>query len=186
MIRNPRLALALAFPVVCLAGLTAYKQVRVMAGTTIVIPIAGFDPRDLLSGHYLTYRLDMGEGGASICDPGWEAQGERPDAVSVCVAAQDGRMLFARRIQLHELAPSGSLPGCAVVLRGRCERGRFAAGIERFYVPEERAAALDRAVRSGKGAVVVAIDRTGAAAVKDLLIDGKPWREVGKEPPPAP
>ncbi len=183
MIRNPRLALALAFPIVCLTGLTAYKQVRVMAGTSIVIPIAGFDPRDLLSGHYLTYRLDMGEGSASICDPGWEAQGEGPDPAFVCVAAEGGRMLFARRVQLHQPPTSGTLPGCAVVLRGRCERGRFTAGIERFYVSEERAAALDRAVRSGKGAVVVAIDRTGAAAVKDLLIDGKPWREVVKEPP---
>ncbi len=183
MIRNPRLALALAFPILCLAGLTAYKQVRVMVGTSIVIPVAGFDPRDLLSGHYLTYRLDLGEGGGAVCDPGWEAQGERPDAVFVCVVAEDGRMLFARRIQLHELPPSGTLPGCTVVLRGRCEHGRFLAGIERFYVPEERAAALDRAVRSGKGAVVVAVDRSGAAAVKDLLIDGRPWREAVKERP---
>ena len=63
MIKNPRLAFALAFPIALLAGHTAYKQARVMIGTTVVVPIAGFDPRDLLSGHFLTYRLDMGEGG---------------------------------------------------------------------------------------------------------------------------
>ena len=184
MIKNPRLAFALAFPIALLAGLTAYKQARVMIGTTVVIPIAGFDPRDLLSGHFLTYRLDMGEGGTAICDPGWEAQGERPDAAFVCVAAEGGRMLFARRVLLHQAPPSGTLPGCAVVLRGRCEYGRFLAGVERFYVPEEHAAALDRAVRSRQGAVVLAVDRSGRAAVKDLLIEGKPWRKAIQELPP--
>lgn len=178
MIRNPRLALALAVPVVCLAGLTAYKQVRVMVGTSIVIPIVGFDPRDLLSGHYLTFRLDLG---SAICErPGQETPSGEALA---CLEGRAGAMTSAQRLEPVQFSPPAPTPGCAAVLRGRCEHGRFAAGIERFYVPEERAAALDRAVRSEKGAVVVAIDRTGAAAVKDLLIDGKPWREVVKEPP---
>jgi len=177
MIENPRLALAVAFPILCLAGLTAYKQVRVMVGTSVVIPIAGFDPRDLLSGHYLTYRLDLGPGSAAICDPGQE-QSQRPDEVFVCVVADHGTMTLARRILTYEAPSSGTTPGCTVVLRGRCEHGRFLAGIERFYVPEEHAAALDQAVRSQKGAVVVAVDRSGRAAVKDLLIDGRPWRKA--------
>ncbi len=179
MIKNPRLALALAFPILCLAALTAYKQARVMIGTSVVIPIAGFDPRDLLSGHYLTYRLDLGEGSPSICDSAWEKEGESPDRVFVCgVVIDRDTVTSARRIQLQELPADGAVPGCAVVLRGRCEYGRFLAGIERFYVPEEHAAALDRAVRSHQGAIVVAVDRSGRAAVKDLLIDGKPWRKA--------
>ncbi len=174
MIGNPRLALAVAFPILCLAALTAYKQVRLMAGTAVTIPIAGFDPRDLLSGHYLTYRLDLGPGGEAICDG---EQARHPE-VLVCVAADQGSMTSARRLAMDELPADATARGCTVVLRGRCEYGRFLSGAERFYVPEEHAAALDRAVRSRQGAVVLAVDRTGRAAVKDLLIDGKPWRQA--------
>jgi len=178
MIGNPRLAFALAFPIACLAALTAYKQVRVMAGTSVEIPVAGFDPRDLLSGHYLTFRLDLGEGGSAACSSG---SGEPAREALVCVEAERGRMTSARRLEPYELSPPAPTPGCAVVLRGRCEQGRFVAGVERFYVPEEHAAALDRAVRSRRGAVVVSVDRRGTAVVKDLRIDGKPWREAIRE-----
>ncbi len=180
MIGNHRLAFALAFPVACLAALTAYKQVRVMAGTTVEIPVAGFDPRDLLSGHYLTYRLDLDEAGSGVCATG-RGQGESGGEELLCIAAERGRMTSAHRLERDQFAPPAPTPGCEVVLRGRCDHGRFVAGIERFYVPEAHAAALDRAVRARRGAVVVSVDGRGTPAVKDLLIDGKPWREAIRE-----
>ncbi len=180
MTANRRLALVLAFPIALLAGLTAWKQARVAIGTTVVIPIAGFDPRDLLSGHYLTYRLDLTAGGA---DPCLEApQDAAEEEVRVCIAADRGVMTAARRVPSWE-TPDAPGPGCAVLLRGRCESGRLVTGAERFYVPEEHAAALDRAVRSRRGAVVLVANRAGDVAVKDLLIEGKPWRQAIQELP---
>ncbi len=181
MMKNPRLALALAFPIVLLAGLTAWKQARVMIGTTVVIPISGFDPRDLLSGHYLTYRLDLSSGGADVCQSPEPRDGSEEE-VRVCVAAEHGLMTAARRVASWE-TPDAPGPDCAVLLRGRCEGGRLVTGMERFYVPEEHAAALDRAVRSRRGAVVVVGHRAGDLAVKDLLIEGKPWRKAIQDLP---
>ncbi len=182
MISNRRLAFALAFPIALLAGLTAWKQARVMVGTTVVIPIAGFEPRDLLSGHYLTYRLDLSAGGAGadVCQAPPEDAAE--EVVRVCVVAERGVMTSARRLPSWE-TPDAPGPGCDVLLRGRCESGRLVTGVERFYVPEEHAAALDQAVRSRRGAVVLVAHRAGDLAVKDLLIEGKPWRKAIQELP---
>lgn len=182
MIKNPRLALAVAFPILCLAALTTYKAVRVAMGTAVVVPITGFDPRDLLSGHFLTYRLDLGEvcrtADAAQSDPD-EASGER----FVCLEAEGGRVVAAHRLEPYQFTVGEPTPGCVVVLRGKCEWGRFLAGVERFYVPEEHARALEDAVRSSRGAVVLSVDREGRAAVKDLLIEGRPWREAIRGPP---
>jgi uncharacterized membrane-anchored protein len=176
MIKHPKLALALAFPIACLAVLTGVKQARVMMGMSFVIPIAGYDPRDLLAGHYLIFRLDLGN---DICD-----QQRDEDAVLVCGMAEDGVMTSAARSRSELSSTPGRADDCTFVLRGRCEYGRFLAGVERFYVPEEHARALERAIGSKQGAVVVSIDRSGRAVVKDLLIDGKPWRKAIQDQPP--
>ena len=38
-----------------------------MIGSEIILPISGFDPRDILSGHYLVYRIDYGIQNKDIC-----------------------------------------------------------------------------------------------------------------------
>ena len=51
---------AVVFPIVVLLGVMLSKQAQLSQGSQVVLPIAGFDPRDLLSGHYLTYRINYG------------------------------------------------------------------------------------------------------------------------------
>lgn len=66
MIQSKRaLIIALIFPIFALAALTTYKKYVLSFGKEIVLPISGYDPRDLLSGHYLIYQIDYGVSG--IC-----------------------------------------------------------------------------------------------------------------------
>jgi uncharacterized membrane-anchored protein len=160
MIKNPKIVQALLFlPLVALGLLASYKQMIRSSGTEFIFPISGFDPRDLLSGHFITYRIDYGTS-QDLC--GTIHTTSLP--VYLCLAPQ------------RSLAMSRQ--GCAEFISGHCENGRFDAGLEKYYIPESDAPLLDRVVRDRKGSIVVSVTGSGAAQVKDLLIDGITWKKA--------
>ncbi len=170
-VKHKRLAAALVFPVLAPLALTGYKAVKRNMGTELIIPIRGYDPRDLLSGHYLIYRLHFEE---EFCT----AQRQDTEPVYICVK-QDGKSVEAREVYS---ADRSDHRGCTAIIRGQCKSGRFLAGVERFYIPEQHSQLLDRIVRgwgdsAGRSRLVINVDYQGKAAVKDLLIDDKPLRK---------
>jgi uncharacterized membrane-anchored protein len=167
---NRKLAAALIFPVICLVGLTIYKAAKVASGREIIIPITGYDPRDLLSGRYLTFRLDLNND--SLCDD--EYYNYSP--IHVCLRQSENN-------EIESNATNGvtAVSGCDAVITGKCENGIYSAGIERFYIPEEYSTKLDKIIREGKGKIVVSIDEDGIAIIKDLLIDDRSWKDYIKE-----
>lgn len=50
--------LALAFPWICLVVWTLSLTVQRNRGTEVTVRVMGYDPRDLLSGHYIAYEID--------------------------------------------------------------------------------------------------------------------------------
>jgi uncharacterized membrane-anchored protein len=173
-ITNKRLLLALVFPMLALMLLTGYKAHKRYSGTELTIPIVGYDPRDLLSGHYLVYRLDWD---SSICR-------QRPSQdvdVYVCVVEKEGSVdsyqVSSASAKYHEK--------CTAIVKGHCEHGRFVAGVERYYIPENQAKRLDRIVRgfgenASRAKLVISVDYAGKAVVKDLLIDDVPLKDFLK------
>jgi uncharacterized membrane-anchored protein len=157
VIQSRRLLLfALIFPIAGLAALTAYKKYILSFGQEVVLPISGYDPRDLLSGHYLTYRVDYG----------------------LTQDCYSGSMTHDAYVCLDTKSVSYSYPdGCERLIKGQCRGSRFEAGIEKFYVPEDKAKILEDKVRDKSGSIVLSVTRDGRAQVKDLLIDGKSWRD---------
>lgn len=154
--RKRWLIVALVLPILALAGSAYLKSVQRNSGVAVTLPISGFDPRDLLSGHYLIYRVDYGV--EAVCD---KQQGQ----ASVCLRPQRG------------LYPTDELPpDCTLFIHGRCDNGVFSAGLERFYIPEAYAQVLEAKVRDQQGELVLAVDTQGNAAIRDLLIGGKPWK----------
>ena len=156
MTRIRLLFFALLLPVLLLASVAGWKSWVVVAGNRVILPIQGFDPRDLLSGHYLIYTIDYGIEG--LCELGG-------GPAFVCLDPK--AFSWAK-------PPAGQ---CRQLIRGRCDRTRFTAGIERFCIPEDRALSLDKAVRNRRGDVVLVLDGKGGAQVADLLIDGRSWQE---------
>lgn len=51
-----KLAMALSLPLLGLSGGWAMTHVRAQQGEEWLIPVEGYDPRDLLRGHYIRYR----------------------------------------------------------------------------------------------------------------------------------
>lgn len=162
---------ALVFPFVALIALAGYKAFKRGSGVEVTIPIVGYDPRDLLSGHYLVYRLDVGD---NICS----AKQPDVDPVYLCVIQNN------QEVSMHRVYSSDQsiYRECTTIIKGRCDRTNFVAGVERFYIPEQHSQLLDRIVRGwgeadNRAQLVIAVDGDGNAVVKNLLINDIPWRD---------
>lgn len=157
------LIFAIAFPIVLLLAFMLHKQRVVSQGARVVLKITGYDPRDLLSGHYLIYNVEYGVNAVCTSDT---------NLAEAYVCLGDGTFRF------------GSVRDCGLAIAGKCENSRFVAGIERFYVPQENAQELEKHVMGKNASIELAI-KNGRAQVVDLLIEGKSWREKIKEPAPS-
>lgn len=152
---------SLALPMFALIANAVWSEWERHQGQEVTIPITGFDPRDLLSGHFLTYQLQYGANNSDC----------RPEGAPAIMCLQPSAQLHVNTTE----QPAN----CDLYIRGQCVGlGRFSANIERFYIPEEYATVLDQKVRNNQGALVLGVDNKGKATIRDLLIEGKPWKEA--------
>lgn len=149
-----RLIIALIIPVLILGLICAKKQYDLTHGAEVTLPISGYDPRDILSGHYLVYQIDFNIPNlcATLAIPGY-----------VCI---NPRVFSAAPIK-----------GCRLIIKGNCRGGRFETGAEKFYIPENRAAELNAKILTHSAAIVLSVTADGTARAKDLLIDGISWKK---------
>ncbi|MBA4750402.1 MAG: GDYXXLXY domain-containing protein [Alphaproteobacteria bacterium] len=155
--RKSLMIFSLIIPVVVLMSFAVRHHLRKGSGTEITLPIYGYDPRDFLSGHYLTYIIDYG--------------------VKIPCESQKNHSTWY--VCLDTKTTSLDKPkGCAKLIKGVCKGGRFVAGTERFYIPETKAAFLDKKTQSGAAHLVMSVDEDGNALAKDLLIDGVSWKNT--------
>jgi len=150
--------IALIFPIIALVLLVGYKKYILSFGEEVTLPITGYDPRDLLSGHYLLYRIDYG---VKACSRNKYASNK---TAYVCLKPKKFSYSWPEK--------------CKLLIKGSCNRLRFEAGIERYFVPENEAKKLEGLVRDNEASIVLSVLRNGKAQIKDLLIDGKPWRDL--------
>jgi len=171
---------ALILPLVIFMALIFYKQAKVSMGEEVILPITGFDPRNILSGHYLVYEIDYGLENESYCS----MKGNKNAEVYLClIKNKEKKGGYLSSLDSYYEDSDLYDSGCDAVIKGRCNYGRFIPDSEigKFYIPEEYAHSLDRAVRRGKGKIVLSVTRGGSAAIKDLLIDDKSWKEYREE-----
>ena len=133
------LATILFIPFISLLAWTMWLYVQQTTGQEIKVAITGYDPRDLLSGHYIQYTID------------WN----RTD----CNQFSDG------------ICPKNDF----------CKKTRWNRQC-RFYVPEKNARELDRLFWNRNTTdmifeVVYSYNKGHEPLAKQLLINGKDWRE---------
>ncbi len=56
--KNKLVALVLLVPFIVLTGWTLYALHFVRQSPEVVLPITGYDPRNILSGHYIRFQID--------------------------------------------------------------------------------------------------------------------------------
>jgi uncharacterized membrane-anchored protein len=155
MIRSKTgMMIALLFPILALLALTVYKRHILMSGQEVVLPISGYDPRDLLSGHYLTYKIEYGVN--NLCLGATNRQ-----QAYVCLSSKTFSLVRPEKCQLF--------------IRGICQHGEFSAGIEKYYIPENQAAYLEKEVLAKTASIIISVTSNGHVQVKDLLLNGQSW-----------
>ena len=139
-------------------------------GSLVELAITGYDPIDLLSGHYVRYRIDFGP--LDVCKEGDNYLEEER-----CVCLQPAPVGELTKVtRATECAAIGA--GCNKYLRGVCANTRFEAGVEQFYIPEIYAPLF--ATLPDKSSIVIALTGEGEAQVVDLKVGGVPFREYVK------
>lgn len=142
------LKITLAFQLLFFAGWGAYLFQAHAHGTTVLLETSPVDPRDWISGHYVTLRYPIGEAG------------DCPYAGKVWIRLEQDGAYWKRRECSSARRDDG------LWLRGT-RRGPFVSfDIERFYVNEDSSL---RAARSGTVAAKVSINAAGLARVLELV-----------------
>jgi len=173
--KSLRFALAVFGPLLVIAVWVARIELVVQGGALMHLRVTGYDPRDLLAGHYLQYRFQFDE-----IDPCTDSrEGER------CVCAGESNSSLTISAVTWGGVCAEAPQGCGALLRGRCENGRFVAGVERFYFAESMSEHL---LTIPEGAsVMIKTDARGHGVVIDFLVEGQPLSEyVRSLPSPSP
>jgi hypothetical protein len=158
-----QVVIAVVIPVIGLMGMVARAELATHAGPAWTIPIRGYDPRDLLRGRYLRYRFDFDwEEGASTC-----GEGDQPELGCCLCLTGIGGDPSVRQMTCDEASD------CDGWLRA----DQVAPPL-RYFVPETSALDLEKALRIHQAAVSVTSSSSGGAAIGELTLDGRPWREV--------
>jgi hypothetical protein len=167
--RRSFLAIAVALPLVVLALGIVRSERHLADGRRWTFDVTGYDPRDLLRGHYIQYRLVFEDADLPVVGAvdGAPCDDETGETCCLCLLGdlENGRTLVERTT--CELA------------RSECEGAlqlRYLGELQRYYIAEERAAELTQifqdASRGNRARLVVAIDAAGRPQIDTLLVDG--------------
>lgn len=159
--------IAIVLPVLVISAWIGSYVYRANIGAEIELPVYGYDPRDLLAGHYLQYRVEYG--GQLEC----QGHTER------CVCLHKVGAHFAAQASLD---CNAAFDSCEHVLRGKCVGSQFIAGIERYYFPEQFTKEL-RTVPDD-ATIKLRLSKDGKGVVTGFYITGKPLTDWLKEQPP--
>ncbi|MCK1515664.1 GDYXXLXY domain-containing protein [Bradyrhizobium sp. 190] len=154
-------------------------------GTEVTLQTRPVDPRDLLRGDYVVLGYDISQlpAGKLLDQP----TGARNPMVYVKLAPDRDGLYQAVSVHAEPVAVTSP----EVLIRGRvadgatckssgrafCDKLRIRYNLESYFVPEGEGLKLEQLRNQSKLTVVAAVLPSGRAAIKRLLIDGKPAYE---------
>jgi uncharacterized membrane-anchored protein len=177
---RPALAAALLLPLIGFGASWAMTHQKAQQGTDWDVPIAGYDPRDLLRGHYIQYRYEW---------PGITADenGNWHWFQTLCVEGNAPTITRVSRLENEAEAK------CDAIVRAPRD-GMTDLITGRFYVPQTRAREYEDRLRDSKlrGILRVRIREDGVMTPKSLRFrpltaaEIRARQERETERPPAP
>jgi hypothetical protein len=162
--------LAVLVPVLGLAVMAGRAEYATRHGPVWAIPIEGYDPRDLLHGQYLQYRYRLRWQGGDSC--GARPYGDHELEAGCCLClSRDGASTYDPFVR--QVACENAPAMCEGTLRSETMQPP-----QRHFVPEDRAGALESALRAHEAAIELTAGPSREPAVRELLLDRRPWRDV--------
>jgi uncharacterized membrane-anchored protein len=156
-----RFTASLLLPIVVLLGWIVKIETGLRTGTTMRIDVQGYDPRDLLSGHYLQYSLSTGS--VAPCES-YQTSAES----CLCYLASPGE----NKYKASWGGDCDKKPAdCKIFIKGSCSYGQFESGANRYYIPEAYSERVRTAPPNSSIDVVVSAD--GTVLVKNFYVGDK-------------
>ncbi len=161
--------LALALPLLMYLLAIVKAEYHLTQGEIHTFAISGYDPRDLLRGHYLRFQVDFDwaeEPSTCPTNPEQELELESAQECCLCLMKTEGPIpkVFHTTCQEARVSCDGAL------------RPAAAKDLHRYYIPEEQAQEAERLIREGwadrSAHILVSITPDGEAQIVDLQIDG--------------
>lgn len=170
----------LMLPVIGMLALISVHTHNRDSGSVWRIPVTGYDPRDLLRGHYLTYQYDWN----------WaeEQKSCEQENCALCLSPENGNVNPKAALMSKQEARTS----CDTYILGysRGERNfrvgtKRSNGLTRYFIPEERARLLDKALRNNEDGIdfdmSLRINKMGQAFIEQMYVNGIPLEEWVKE-----
>lgn len=164
---------ALALPFIGVVALVLKAEVAVCTGPSFHIPIRGYDPRDLLQGHYFSYQYDFNWQGEDSCT--------QESIHGTDTNLRRGCCLCLTRVGASESNPRVRQVNCSEREQHLCAgwlRADDVAPPQKYFIPENRGHDLESALNSRRATIEIVTSTGGPPAVKGLYVDGRPWQAV--------
>lgn len=188
-----RIVAAAVVLVLALVALVVRENLAREQGTEVRLALAGYDPRSLLQGHYVQFRLRDEVANAAACPRGADGITTRPKtwvaltregdhhkaagaARSRAEAVRLGEIVVRGTLTCLGAATTTSLPGRPDVTTPMTFSADLDLGVDRIHLDQKQAEAaqadLQRAVPGGgpPGYAVLSIGRDGKARVKGVIV----------------
>ncbi len=151
--RKALIAILILAPLLGLLGFIAKIETERRNATPWRVSIEGYDPRDMLRGHYLTFQYK------------WQWRGDDPSETPSCLCLNHA----PGSPETPEVSICAFEDTCASRVKGE------SLAIGRVYIPEEHASALERKFRDGVPmAVDIHVRANGEIMIKNLVVEGVP------------
>lgn len=161
------LAAALLLPLAALAASWAIIHRQAQQGHDWLIPIEGYDPRDLLRGHYVQYRYawptaSLREGESQV-DPAY--------ASALCVTGAAPHIRTVRPV-----SPTAATGDCAIILRATLGTRQEVRGLESgiFYASQAQAIVLSRKLADPRLQGLVRVRVRPDGVMRPIALDFRP------------
>ncbi len=166
--KNKKLLLIVMIPFILLSLLIVRAEYHLSQGTQWDFAITGYDPRDLLRGHYLRFRIAYD----------WQQEKNQCSNKNNCSYCFSDIGNQAPKIHIVDTVNAKKCDGYMQYTPNQ-------QTLNRFYIAEthaKKAEDLLRQARDDQTAYLrLSVNKQGVAQIVDLLIDGKPLNELLKQ-----
>ncbi|NOQ77314.1 MAG: hypothetical protein GQ475_05925 [Methylococcaceae bacterium] len=163
--RNKHVLTIVAIPFILLCLLIVRAEHHLATGTQWNIEMTGYDPRDILRGHYLRFRL------------AYDWQGEE----NTC---QTGRTCCLCLTDTGNKAPKVHKTSCSIA-KAQCDsfiQSDYETSLNRFYIPENEARRAEKLVQNARAEnnayLTISVNKRGEPRIVDLLVGEQSINEI--------
>ena len=170
-----------------IAFIVANRAVHLAQGREIVLDVVPVDPRDLLRGDYVILGYSITRISGAAVEIPEDASRDMPIFVTLEHQGKAGEEKWVA-VAASAIRPAAAGTDSKIVLQGRLKSWwqhssehragervsemRVTYGIESYFVPESTGRDLEKLTRQAAVKAVVAVDRSGKAAIKGIVIEG--------------